>query len=104
MENVNTQDRINLVIVNFRTPDLTIRCIRSILTYLVVDVENIIVVDNASGDDSARLIRQSIPDINIIQSETNCGYGGAVNIGVAEADSEFILVLNPDTYFEDRSI
>jgi N-acetylglucosaminyl-diphospho-decaprenol L-rhamnosyltransferase len=104
MENVNIPDAINVVIVNFRTPDLTIRCIRSILTNLLVDLKNIIVVDNASGDDSVRSIREKIPNIKIIQSEINCGYGGAVNIGAAESDSEFILVLNPDTYFEDRSI
>jgi N-acetylglucosaminyl-diphospho-decaprenol L-rhamnosyltransferase len=104
MENVNIRDRINVVIVNYRTPNLTIRCIRSILAYLMVGLENIIVVDNASGDNSVCLIRREIPDINIIQSEINCGYGGAVNMGVAKCDSEFILVLNPDTYFEDQHI
>ena len=52
--------RLAIVILNYRTPDLTIGCLSSLQGEVVTGVDRVIVVDNASGDDSADRIEQAI--------------------------------------------
>ncbi|WP_082477111.1 glycosyltransferase family 2 protein [Rhizobium sp. Leaf371] len=96
---------LNVIIVNYRTVDLTLRCIASIVEQKICDPEDIIVVDNLSPDDSAeRLKRELPPSIKLVLSPTNEGFGSGVNIGATNATADFLLVLNPDTYFEFDSV
>lgn len=97
--------RINPVIVNFRTPDLTIKCVESILDWGVAAPGDVIVVENCSGDDSLKQLKTGLPDgVRLITAESNGGFSAGVNIGAANSSREFILVLNPDTYFVDGSV
>lgn len=90
------------VIVNFRSPGLVESCLRSIRDHGLAS-DRVIVVDNYSGDDSvARLT--GLPGINLIAATTNRGFGAGVNLGMAQASSEFVLILNPDTRFVDDSL
>lgn len=57
----------------------------------------IIVVDNNSTDDSIKMMRQRFPQVKIIENKDNKGFGKANNQGVAIAQGEYILFLNPDT-------
>jgi len=57
----------------------------------------IIVVDNDSSDDSCAMMKSEFPDILLIQNTTNVGFTKGNNIGVAQAQGEFICILNPDT-------
>ncbi len=62
-----------------------------------------IVVDNASTDNSRRLIREKHPNIRLIESDKNLGYGAGANLGLKYAASkgaDFVLVLNPDVFPE----
>lgn len=95
---------LRIVIVNYRTPDLTIRCVGSIIEQGIAEASQITVVDNLSPDDSVAQISQALPAIHFIKSPTNDGFGSGVNIGVAGSEGEMLLVLNPDTYFEWDSI
>lgn len=102
---MSTLGRVNPVIVNYRTPDLTLNCIASILRMGVSAPEDIIVVENASPDDSReRLTHERPSGVRLIVSDRNGGFGAGVNIGGKASDREFVLILNPDTYFEDRSL
>ncbi|WP_335583227.1 glycosyltransferase [Flavobacterium covae] len=57
----------------------------------------IIVVDNASQDDSCAMMQQRFPEIKLIQNTENTGFPKGNNIGVAAARGEYICILNPDT-------
>ena len=96
--------RINPLIVNYRTPDLTIKCVASLLEMGVAPLEDIIVVENGSPDDSAARLTRELSNVRLICSERNGGFSAGINIGAAAATRELVLVLNPDTYFVDQSI
>jgi hypothetical protein len=57
----------------------------------------IIVVDNCSQDDTVKLIQIGYPEITLIQSPVNNGFGAGNNQGVSHANGEYIVFLNPDT-------
>ena len=67
-----------VVIVNWRRPELTIRAARSITQQLESE-DALVVVDNASGDDSAERLRQA--GLTVVQSSENLGFGAGVNLG-----------------------
>ena len=94
---------LSIVIVNYRTPELTIRCIESVYATTKTQFE-IIVVDNASGDDSRDRICSSFGDVVWIQNEVNDGFGRANNKGVANAKGQYILLLNSDMVLTDGCI
>jgi N-acetylglucosaminyl-diphospho-decaprenol L-rhamnosyltransferase len=94
---------LSIVIVNFRTPDLTINCVRSMLFHGIAKPEDIIVVENDSGDDSFDVIRSAV-DCTVVRAEENRGYGAGVNLGVEQAKTDLVLCLNPDTYFNDDDV
>jgi N-acetylglucosaminyl-diphospho-decaprenol L-rhamnosyltransferase len=64
-----------------------------------------IVVENASPDDSYMRLRAQLPaGVRLVRASMNRGFGAGVNLGVIAGTRERILVLNPDTYFVDDSI
>jgi GT2 family glycosyltransferase len=94
---------IQFVIINYNTGNLTCDCIESIYrTYN--NNAKIIVVDNASNDNSVDLIKSKYPDVLIIQNEINYGYAKAVNIGMKSTTSELVIVCNSDVVFHEGSI
>jgi N-acetylglucosaminyl-diphospho-decaprenol L-rhamnosyltransferase len=94
---------LSIVIVNFRTPELTISCVESLLKHNIAKPEDIIVVENASGDKSSEILRNNL-NCTIVEAKENHGYGAGVNLGVAKAQNALILCLNPDTYFNDDDV
>jgi GT2 family glycosyltransferase len=102
---VSHRNGLNVVIVNFRTPDLTINCVNSILALNVAEPQDIVVVDNASPDTSYPQLRSRLPHgVRLIRASMNRGFGAGVNLGMAAGTRENVLVLNPDTYFVDGSL
>jgi GT2 family glycosyltransferase len=80
---------VSIVIVTYNSAGVIERCLSS-----VPRVSDVIVVDNASGDDSAA--RAKARGAEVIVNRTNIGFGAACNIGASAASAEFILFLNPD--------
>ncbi len=92
------------IIVNYRTPELVLQCVASILAMGVAEAANIVVVDNLSPDDSVSRLRAGLPGgVRLVVAAHNAGYSAGVNAGAAFAQTPLLLVLNPDTRFEDRS-
>lgn len=86
---------VSAIIVNYRSSSHTLSCIETLLQQEAVDIE-ILVVDNASGDDSVRQIRTAYPAIKLIENSNNDGFAKANNLAAAQASGEFVLVINPD--------
>jgi GT2 family glycosyltransferase len=100
----NTLKNVGVVIVNYCTPDLTTTCVKSLRKWHIADDSQIIVVDNASPDDSYSRLRHELPGIKIINAGRNGGFSFGINAGARELSSQYLLVLNPDTYFVDDSL
>ena len=98
--------RVGVILVNFRGVDLTLACARSVLASRAVEVR-LIVVENASGDDSARILAERLPEAHLVISPINGGYTGGNNLGLLEArrfDCDYVLLLNNDTIVAEDCI
>lgn len=58
--------------------------------------EQVVVVDNASGDGTAEMVRERFPDVELIVNATNLGFGRAVNLGADAARGDLLVLLNND--------
>jgi GT2 family glycosyltransferase len=95
---------ISIVIVTWNSEEFIRNCLDSI--YLLRDRVRceIIVVDNASSDETAKIIREFYPEVNLIENKTNLGYAKANNQGIEQARGRYVLLLNPDTQLLDHSL
>lgn len=91
--------QLSIVIVSYKVPTLLRRCLASI----PVGSAEIIVVDNASGDETGAMVRSEFPAVRLIELDSNRGFSAAVNIGVAAATGDALLLLNPDARLLDGS-
>ncbi|MBN1578562.1 MAG: glycosyltransferase, partial [Chitinispirillaceae bacterium] len=87
----------SIVIVNYKVPEHLRETLRSVYQAEACDAAEIIVVDNASGDQSQQLITREFPRVHWIQLKHNIGFGKACNVGVQNARGKYIVLLNPDT-------
>ena len=88
----------SVIIVTYNHKKYLKSCINSVLKQDYP--HEVIVVDNCSQDGSAQLVREKFPDIKLIESPENKGYGAGNNLGVRQAIGEYIIILNPDTIVE----
>ena len=87
--------RFSIVVVSYNTADLLARCLASVLAQ-IGDDDEVVVVDNASGDGSAALVEREFPDVRLIASAENLGFGAGNNRALAVTDGAYALLLNPD--------
>jgi len=87
---------ISIIVVNYNGKKFLSGCLNSIFlqTYLPFEV---IMVDNASTDDSLEYVQKNFPDVKIVAQSTNLGFAGGTNAGIRMAKGEFIFTLNNDT-------
>jgi len=98
--------RLSVIIVNWNVRDLLRRCLQSLRADLQLppDDYEIIVVDNASRDGSAAMLRAEFPDVRLIESAVNLGFGAGCNKAYRESKGAFVLLLNPDTEAIDHVV
>ncbi|MCX5842556.1 MAG: glycosyltransferase [Deltaproteobacteria bacterium] len=87
---------VSVIILNWNGQAYIKGCLDSVLSQDYGNVE-IIVVDNASEDESADMVRKSYRDVMLIQNQSNLGFSVGNNIGIQRARGDFILILNNDT-------
>ena len=98
---MNQKKFVSVLIVNYNTGDYAEACIKSLLNQSYIKLE-IIVVDNASIDDSVKLLSTSFgKKITLIESNENLGFGRANNLAASQAKGDFLLLLNPDAEIQD---
>jgi GT2 family glycosyltransferase len=90
-------------IINYRTPDLTLNCVRSVLAAGDGIALSVVIIDNASDDQSVTMIRDWIDaqdppvPVTLMLSEVNLGFAGGHNAVMRAHPAEFYLLLNSDT-------
>ena len=90
---------VSVIILNYNAGKLLSECIESVLE---TDYENfeVIIVDNASKDNSVNVCKEKFNSVNIIENEKNLGYCEGNNVGIRNANGEYVVILNPDTIVE----
>jgi GT2 family glycosyltransferase len=88
---------VSIIIPLYGRSDLTARCLESIITNTPDDLYEVVLVDNASPDDTGELLDALDGDVTIIRNEENRGFAAACNQGAGAARGELLLFLNNDT-------
>lgn len=88
---------LSICIVNWNTRELLRACLRSIESYAPSVPVQVIVVDNASSDGSAKMVQDEFPRMLLIANQENKSYAAGNNQAIAAATGDYILLLNPDT-------
>ena len=94
---------LNIVIVNWNADRQLADCLKSIRAF-GHSPGSVIVVDNASNDDSLAGVEMLSLPIKIIRNAYNRGFGAACNQGAAMASGDYLLFLNPDTRLLEHSL
>jgi GT2 family glycosyltransferase len=89
---------VSVIIVNWNTGNLLSRCLQCIDADPADLPLEVIVVDNASSDDSLSLLREQFPTVRVIANSDNVGFAKAVNQGIRAAQGEYFLLLNSDAF------
>lgn len=95
---------VSIIIVSYNTRQLLRNCLESISAYTRdLDFE-VLVVDNDSSDGSVEMVGECFPEVRVLESGGNIGFGRANNLGMEAAVGRFFLLLNSDTLLVDNSI
>ena len=94
---------LTLILISWNTSKELKSCLYSVRD-AINDAVQVIVVDNASGDDTVEMIHSEFPWVHLIANKTNYGFGKGCNIGLRESLGRYIFFLNPDSAIEKESL
>ncbi|MBR4264949.1 MAG: glycosyltransferase family 2 protein [Bacteroidales bacterium] len=92
---------LSIIIINYNTPELTERCVDSVLSFTELSDFEVIIVDNGS---SKRYLPNTDSRVKYVYNRKNLGFSGGNNLGLTLAMGEYILLLNSDTIISDNSL
>jgi len=92
-------DRVTAVVVTFNSA----HCVDTLAESLAA-LHQVVIVDNASTDGTPAHARAALPRATIVENRANLGFGAANNIGVQRAQTEFVLLVNPDCSFDPAAV
>lgn len=90
---------VSVLILNYRSPEATVRCAEQFVAQTMAGEIEILVIDNHSDDDSVGVLRNRLskyPQVRIIETPRNNGFGYGYNTGARYATGEYLLINNPD--------
>jgi GT2 family glycosyltransferase len=95
-----------LIFINWKTPHLVVRAMQTVrVTASRPELLRLVIVDNASGDDSLVVFARELPEAEVVAMPFNSGFAKAVNAGLARVrDEAFSFVLNTDIEFRNDAI
>jgi len=93
---------VSVVIVLYNTADLIAPCLRSVQDSRGASLE-VFVVDNASSDGGAAIVRERFPSVRLVENSLNRGFGAANNQVLEQCAGRYIVLLNPDTEATPRA-
>ncbi len=91
--------RTTIIIVTYNSSSVIGRCLQSIPPSILVYL-----VDNASTDTTVQIVKETKPDAKIIENRKNIGFGCANNLALLKVQTEFAMLLNPDTVLYNDTI
>jgi GT2 family glycosyltransferase len=92
---------VSVIIINYNTFELTIKCIETVLRETKgVEIE-IIVVDNGSTETDPERFKEHFPGILLVKSKENIGFAKGNNLGILHSSGEHLLLLNSDIEFRN---
>jgi len=87
---------ISIIVITYNSEEI----IKRFLTQPILKkVNDIIIVDNASSDNTKKIVTKNMPSAKLISLKKNIGYGSAVNKGIKAIKNKYLLVTNPDILF-----
>jgi hypothetical protein len=95
---------ISIIIVNWNTKALLQKCLDSVYSTINNLAFEIIVIDNASTDDSIALLEERYPQVIKIYNQRNAGFGGANNQGFSIMKGKYALLLNTDAVLTSQAV
>jgi GT2 family glycosyltransferase len=95
---------LSIIIVNWNTRDMLARCLASIYQHPPHVPFEVVVVDNASSDGSAAMVRERFPQVRLIENQENVGFARANNQAIQESSGEYLLLFNSDAFVMDDSL
>lgn len=101
--------KLTVIIVNYNVRHYVAQCITSVERAIKVMRSKgysaeVYVVDNHSRDDSVTYLRQHFPNVKVAASHRNLGFSKGNNIALRETQSEYVLLLNPDTVIGENTL
>jgi GT2 family glycosyltransferase len=99
-----TPPSLSILIVNWNVQDYLKKCLDSIYQNPPRSSFEIIVVDNASQDQSVAMLRADYPEVKIIAHPANLGFAAGNNLALENASGQYVLLLNPDTLVFPQTI
>jgi N-acetylglucosaminyl-diphospho-decaprenol L-rhamnosyltransferase len=95
---------VSVLVVHYRTLALILVCLESLFRETQESRIEVLVWDNASDDGSAEVISEAFPDVHLVASDKNLGFGAANNRLASMARGSKLLLLNPDTEVLDNAV
>ena len=96
---------LSIIIVNYKTKDLTLQILASVYAGLPSKGKmEVILVDNASEDNTPQAVRVKFSQVKIIEAPSNLGFAGGNNLGLRQAKGRYQLLLNSDTLVEPETL
>ena len=96
--------KLSIIIVSWNVRDDLLKCLHSIEENKPSCSYEVIIVDNASIDNTVDMIKKHFSEITLIVNHNNRGFAAANNQGIKASQSEYILLLNPDTILHPKSL
>ena len=94
---------LSIIIVSFNTRNVLLDCLASIYAKTKDISYEVIVVDNASNDETPIAISEAFPNVRLILNSMNSGLSFANNQGIRESSGKYVALLNPDTCLIENS-
>jgi GT2 family glycosyltransferase len=95
---------LSVIVVSYNTKNLLKQCLASVFKYTKGINFEVLVVDNASEDDSAAMIKKDFLQARLIENKKNLGFAAANNQGIKQAKGKYVLLLNSDTILKENSL
>ena len=95
--------KLSIVILNYKTKNLLRLCLGNLQELELGFDYEIIVVDNDSQDGSVAMMKELYPEVQLIESKKNVGHAQGNNLGIKQAQGEYVLILNTDIIFTDST-
>lgn len=89
---------LSVVLVSYNTAKMTIEALDSLFTSKTTFELEVIIIDNASSDNSVDLIKKHYPDLALIENKENVGFGRANNQALDVMTGDYLLLLNTDAF------